>query len=491
MSDSIAAVSSLTETAAQPNEKASAAARTPGSHGETAHVVPPAKADAPELRPLTSSERITTLDLLRGCALMGILLMNIVSFALPESAYYIPLGTPLPVFSGPHATLNTAIWMLRFVFADGKMRAIFSMLFGAGVVLLTERSERRGNEVADIYMRRNLWLTIFGVAHSYLIWNGDILFDYGVVALIFLYPLRRLRARVLLSLAAAILVAMTSVAAARAVHIHLVQTRGMVAMHAARAGEALTEQQQRAIALKSQMDERWWPSSLEVQRNVAEMRSGFLQVERQNIFNAFDTEGHGTYTSFPDVLLFMVIGMALFKLRFLTGGRSTRVYVWCAVMGFGISVSLGFTGAICAWRSGFAIVTTSAWTGIPYQLCRICGGIATISTIVLLERGGFFRRARLALAAVGKTALTNYILVSVLCQFVFRWGPMHWFGRLEYFQLYYVVLGVWAVSLAWSTAWLHYFHFGPLEWLWRSLTYWKKQPMRRQTQTPLWRPAAT
>lgn len=156
-----------------------------------------------EFAPVTRQERINSLDVLRGFALMGILLMNITSFGLPGWAYDVPLGTMLPVFSGPHAKANTAAWMLRWIFAEGKMRALFSMLFGAGAVLLTDRAERRGggDKVADIFLRRNMWLVLLGALHGYLIWNGDILFWYGLTGLLFLYPMRKLAPRTLMKTA--------------------------------------------------------------------------------------------------------------------------------------------------------------------------------------------------------------------------------------------------------------------------------------------------
>ena len=128
--------------------------------------------------PVRAEERISSIDTLRGFALMGILIMNICSFGLSVGQYEYPLSTVHPVFSGPHWKVNTALWFFRWIFAEGKMRGLFSMLFGAGVVLLTERAEKRGAgvRVADIFTRRNMWLVIFGMVHAYFIWEGDILF---------------------------------------------------------------------------------------------------------------------------------------------------------------------------------------------------------------------------------------------------------------------------------------------------------------------------
>jgi len=158
--------------------------------------------------PVTRQDRVSSIDVLRGFSLMGILVMNVCDFAYGFRNYAYPLSTVKPVFSGPHWKVNTAVWFLRWILAEGKMRAIFSMLFGAGVILLTERAEARGAgvRVADIYTRRNMWLVLFGMLHGYLIWSGDILFYYGTAALLFLFPFRNVRVKRLMWVAGILLV---------------------------------------------------------------------------------------------------------------------------------------------------------------------------------------------------------------------------------------------------------------------------------------------
>jgi uncharacterized protein len=150
--------------------------------------------------PVKRAERITSLDILRGVAVLGILMMNINDFAGPEFGAPFPVGLPKPAFVGPHAHLNLVILFLKWIFFEGKMRALFSMLFGAGVILLTSRAEKRGAGIktADIYLRRNMWLCVLGLVHGIFLWSGDILFDYGLCALIFLFPLRVLKPKALL-----------------------------------------------------------------------------------------------------------------------------------------------------------------------------------------------------------------------------------------------------------------------------------------------------
>ena len=140
--------------------------------------------------PVERKSRILTLDVLRGFAMLGILTVNIESFAGPESVHDVPLGMALPAFTGWHTHLDLVILIAKWLFIEGKMRALFAALFGAGCILLTQRVEgsARALETADIFLRRNLWLLLFGVLHGILIWEGDILIDYSVCGLLFLYP---------------------------------------------------------------------------------------------------------------------------------------------------------------------------------------------------------------------------------------------------------------------------------------------------------------
>src|SRR5262249_35868540 len=152
------------------------------------------EAEAPTaFAPVTNQERIVSIDTLRGVALLGILLINIIVFGLPGSAFSIPIN------AGGHTGLNLAFWYANQIFFEDKMRALFSMLFGAGVVLLTQRVEGRGLRSRGVYYRRTLWLVVFGLLHAYFIWIGDILYSYGVAGLI-LFPLRKLRPAALLAI---------------------------------------------------------------------------------------------------------------------------------------------------------------------------------------------------------------------------------------------------------------------------------------------------
>jgi uncharacterized protein len=142
------------------------------------------------------------------------------------------------------------------------------------------------------------------------------------------------------------------------------------------------------------------------------------------------------------------------------------------------------TGICKAYTSGFSVLSFDEWICLPYFLNREAAGLAVLSIILLVVKSGGFRTFQWMLAAVGSTALSNYLLTSILCQFLFLWGPWKLYGKLEYYQYNYVVLVVWMINLVGSTLWLRAFRFGPMEWVWRSLTYLKFQPMRINPSVP-------
>lgn len=223
------------------------------------------------------------MDVLRGLALMGILIPNICSFGLPAWAYGIPLGIPLPAFTGPYATINTVVWFTRWLVAEGKMLGLFSLLFGAGIILFTDRLEARAvaNGV-EIYLRRNMWLLLFGVLHAYFIWYGDVLFFYGLTSLVFLYPCRRLKVRTLLVAGVCVLVVDTvadpiiGYGAFSDIRLH---RQVELAEAAQRSGHVPNAVQKAAQQAWAQEQAQWHPDRQAVAADLASMRGGYLAAQ--------------------------------------------------------------------------------------------------------------------------------------------------------------------------------------------------------------------
>jgi len=438
-------------------------------------------------QPVIRQKRISSMDTLRGFALLGILLNNIFSFVGPVEPHPFPTAFLKPAFIGPHAHLNLVLSYLNWIFVTGKMRGIFTLLFGAGVVLLTRRSEERGayKTVADIFLRRNMWLVVFGALHAYFIWEGDVLFWYGLTALLFLYPCRHLKPRTLL-------VAGMSISLVLSTYSLLNYYHGiddiLLSRQAAAALDAQKEHKQLTDAQKSELHawtDRFAPEKIDkkaTESAIQEHNQGYVADLKRKEPYIVRIESIVYYRlAYSDILGMMLIGMALVKNGFLAAELSYATYIWTALTGFLVSVPLTFLGLLRVWQSGSARGAYSLWIDLPFNLTRIGGALAMTSMLLLVIKSGVLRVPMKLLAAVGQMALTNYLLTSVILQFAFLWSPWKLYGQLEYYQVYYVVLAVWIINLTFSSIWLRYFNFGPMEWVWRSLTYWKRQPMFSHT----------
>jgi uncharacterized protein len=426
--------------------------------------------------PVRPGQRIAALDVLRGFALLGILVMNIGDFALHEGFDYHPTSI------GNIGKLSLVLWAVRFVLFEGKMRAIFSMLFGAGVILLTSRLEKRGDGAVagDIFLRRNMWLTLIGVLHAFFLWWGDILYFYGMTALLFLYPWRKLKAKTLLIAGTAVVLFGVGYQTIRLESRLRLAQRAETAKRLQAAGQSLGEEQQEDVKAWDKIVARQRPDPKELEQETAEMRGAYGSVFRHNAPIVIDEQGAAFYRfGFLDSLGMMLLGMGLLHAGFLTGKWKTRAYVWTALIGYGVGLPLGAAGTWQAWRHGFESLALLRWLLLPYDVQRVFVGMAHAAVVLLVVNAGAMKWVTRPLAAVGQTALSNYLGTTVICTLIFDGWGFGLFGKLQFYQLFYVVAGIWTVNLAVSVLWLKYFRFGPVEWLWRSLTYWKMQPMWR------------
>lgn len=427
----------------------------------------------PAVAPVRSEERIPALDTIRGFALLGILLMNICSFGLPDAAY----ANPAP--AGGATGWNLVTWAIMGVLADGKMRAIFSLTFGAGVYLLIDRLSRNGaaEGAADIHYRRMLWLMLFGMMHAYLIWDGDILFYYAVLGLV-LYPLRKLSPRALLTAAGFLLIAMSGGAAF--MHRHLMdEQREYVQIRAdEKAGIKLTAAQADAKKDWEEIVARQAPSAEDLKTETDAHRGGYFKLLVFRAKEVYRLHSAPLYWPDPwfDMLMMMLIGIAMIKSGVLTGAYSRKFYVWMALVSFAIGMPADTWAVWFITTHHFSIDAYSLILS-EYEFGRFTA-FGYIALIILALKIGILRGATKTLAYVGQMAFTNYILTSFICTTLFEGYGVGLFGKLERHQLYRIVLLVWLVILIVSPFWLRRFRFGPLEWVWRSLTYWKRQPFR-------------
>jgi uncharacterized protein len=424
--------------------------------------------------PVAKEARVESLDILRGVAVFGILMMNITAFGLLLQAY----GNPLA--DGGASGLNLLAYKIINVGFEGTMRGIFSVLFGAGIVLMTERMEQAGAGImaAEIHFRRMMWLMLAGFIHwALLLWFGEILFNYALCGML-LFSVRKLPVKWLVAIAAALLIGS---AAMSSLHLRkLVETEAAASAAAeAKAGGAdLSKKQEDAIEEWEEELNRAMPTAEDAEKQRGWRSGSYWNAVKGQFGMSYEFQ----WTEAPqwllvDMIPFMLIGIVLLRLGVLGAQRSARTYLLMMLGGYAIGVPLGFHEMRMIVDGDFSVLSRAA-ASETYQFSRLGMVIGHLGLALLVIRLGLFGRLQRGLAAVGQMALTNYLMQTVICTLLFYGFGFGLFGKLQRYELYGVVAAIWAVQLAWSSLWLKHFRFGPFEWLWRSLTYWQRQPMR-------------
>ena len=405
-------------------------------------------------------ERIASLDFIRGLAVMGILLANIVAFGQPFTAYMYP-----EAFLSPQGPADGWLWVAQFVLIDGKMRSLFTLLFGAGIYLFMERAWAKG-ATRRLQVRRLLWLGAFGLFHYFFIWTGDILFLYavsGLVALLF----------VKLSRSKQFVIGLIGYVLGGLLYLGF-----GVSMEAAASG-AMAADAEQAAEMQAEMATA---KAMELEDAAAagtDIAAGdYGAVVARNLSDGPLELGTMLLLFWFETLPLMLIGMALYRLDFYSGGISRgKLLSWGAV-GVLLGGALSAVIALRAMNDGFTYWGTLAafmgWSHFPRLLMSL-GYLALLVAFAAHAKGWLSQRV----SAAGRAAFTNYLGTSILMMLVFHGWAGGLFGELTRLQLYGVVLATWAVMLAWSKPWLERYRYGPLEWLWRCLTYGQFLPNRK------------
>lgn len=422
--------------------------------------------------PIKASSRIQSLDVLRGFALLGILLMNILVFAFPFAAYNDPR------VDGATEGINLLVFASMDVFVEGSMRALFSMLFGAGMLIFLAKRDTDEDVLRGLFYRRTVLLILFGLVNAYVfVWPGDILYTYGMAGLL-LYFFRDFSARRLAqySLAIFLLLGLTHIA------LHM-DARGL--RDAVEAVEALPPDTPLSVEQEQTMSE--WDAFLAGQFISPELIEQEYRAKRSGYVDNFmayapvnlmlQTVVLITNTLW-DVLAMMLLGMAFLKWGLLDASRSARDYMLLVILGLGLGLPLNYLETATYIGSGYQIYWAGAFRP-SYDVSRLSLAVGYIGLIMLLCKYALMPWLRAALAAVGQVALTNYLAQSIICNLIFMGFGLGLFGELQRYQAYLVVLAVWLFQIAFSLIWLRHYRFGPAEWLWRSLTYRQSQPLRR------------
>ncbi|HWW56170.1 MAG TPA: DUF418 domain-containing protein [Sphingopyxis sp.] len=405
-----------------------------------------------------ATERLVTLDALRGFAVMGILAMNIVAFAMPEMAYVSPKA-----YGGETAS-DISAWTIGFLLFDGKMRGLFSILFGASMLLIVDRAEASGQNPGAVHYRRMMWLAIFGLCHYFFIWWGDILFLYAAVGCV-AFAFRRWEPRRLIKWALGLFT------------LGVLLTAFFFGSQLAVASAADNPASTMAEAGRDVRDE-YAKIDDEVIEETALYRGSYLPILDERLGNAANPFV-GVLMTILETLPLMMLGMALFRNGFLTGAWTPAAYRRTAQRWLPPGLLLTILVAWIQWRAGFdylvAVNAFMAWAA-PGRLMMT---IAYAALLVLLIRraAGSVWLARVA--AAGRAAFSNYLGTSIVMTTTFYGYGLGLFGEVDRWTLYLFCLGMWAFMLLWSKPWLERFRYGPFEWLWRSLARGAFQPMRR------------
>lgn len=406
--------------------------------------------------------RVAALDMIRGVAVMGILAINVSGYAGPVA------GTDTPALPhGAHGA-DEAVFAALFVLFEGKMRALFSLLFGASMLLLIDRLEsapierRRNGEVFQA--RRLLWLALFGYLHYLLLWWGDILFDYALCGFVAL-ALRRLETRSLVVLALMIFAGWHLWGALSTLPETLAEEHMRLGV------ASLAEQAQVAQAMASTLHRM--DSDMAIAASPFWTAAG-MRLSLQPGWPLWVT----LYTA-GETLPLMLLGMALWNSGLLAGHWPVARLRLMAVAGLGLGLSWTTLLLAWAWPRHFPALASPGiiayWAG-PGHLAMALGYLALLVLAAPRLLATWLGRR---LAATGRMAFSNYLGSSLVMTFVFSGWGLGLTGHLSRAQQVGLALLGWGVMLGWSEPWLRHFRQGPLEWLWRSLTEGRPLPLRR------------
>ena len=405
-----------------------------------------------------ATDRIAALDLIRGIAVLGILAVNIAGFAGPAAA------TLSPSFPATASAADEAAHALVLLLFEGKMRALFSLLFGASMMLFVERADAAGRDGEALQLRRLGWLALFGYLHFLLLWWGDILFLYAVLGCAAL-ALRRLEVRPLAIGAAAFFVLWHLMGAVDGIG-------ALARFDAVQAGTATPAQLGHYAAAQ-----RDW--STDAARQLAIYRGGYGGLIAYRAGETWGMPLRIAFSSLGETVPLMLLGMALYRSGFFAGHWPRKVLRRMALAGIVGGAVPTAVFIAWAWPRHFPVQVLYQfnlfWSAVPHLAMAL--GYAAL---LMLAMPAFARSAPgLRLRAAGRMAFSNYLATSLVMTFIFYGWGLGFAGRIGAAGQLGVVLAGWAAMLGWSAPWLRRFHQGPLEWLWRSLTEWRRLPLRR------------
>lgn len=388
--------------------------------------------------------RFECLDTLRGVAVLGILMVNVQFFSMS----YVAVDFPY-VQGGFDQPANQAVWWITHTFFASKFITLFSAMFGAGIILMLGT----GDAAHRRHWRRMGWLFMFGMIHAYIFWYGDILVPYALAGMV-VVTARRMTpmGQVGLGLGLIAFTGLLMVSGAAIVGLVGEDTTGAEAM-----GHT--------------------PESI---ANITALyQAGFFERLPYNMGTALIAQLMQLVVFGGRIAGVMLLGMALFRLGFLTLGWSRERYLRAVA----IAVPAGLL--LCGWSATQALLSdfdpASAWlTTLAQYVGSLVLAFGYAAVVMLICQSGWLRGFTNLLAQCGRMAFTNYLTQTLLMTFIFVGMPgLGLFGQVDRVGQLIIVLAVWGVQLIWSPLWLARYRYGPMEWAWRSLTYGRQLPLSR------------
>lgn len=376
--------------------------------------------------------------------------MNIQSFAMPSAAYNNPLAF------GDLTGLNKMTWILSHLFADQKFMSIFSILFGAGIILITEKKELLTGSSLKLHYTRNLILLLIGLFHAHLIWYGDILVAYALCSFL-VYPFRKLSPKKLL-------------------------ITGLLILSVPSFLNGFFQFSLPYMPASELQDLRldWAPTNELIEQEITAFTGSISSQIKINSQQALFLE---TFVFLIQFLWraggLMLVGMALFRWGVLSAERSRSFYLKSAfyslIIGFPIVIYGIYMNFTMNWDFQYSMFTGSQFN----YWGSLFVAYGYISLIMVFAQSDNYYTMKKRLASIGQMALTNYILHSFIGVLIFFGIGFGFFGKIDRSLQILIVGIIWIFQYLTSEKWLNSYRFGPLEWVWRSLTYGKKQPFLR------------
>ena len=462
--------------------------------------------DDSSLSPNTTQANIYSLNTLLGAGVLGALLISIWVFG----GFTSNMQTGL--LSSPKG-FNFRLYSTMSLLFEGKMTALIAIAFGAGIVLFFRKSNEPGKPSrADLFIRRQIWMIILGLLNAIIfLWTQDVLFHLGVMGiLVFAFFRASNRNLILASVLTTMIftgkhywnyadnkVAYKKYLAVVAVEKKIKQDSIANAARKDTTAAAKLALKNDTLTRDQKNDKQAWEGIVKSVKYDPKKDEGSIKAMGKHDYGKIydhllpvtqSREAQWTYQmGIWDLASMIFLGMALLGYGFFSARRSTLQYLLIAFVAIGVGLLLGwyrFYFHIESIRDYQKFVINHA---LPFNMFfsfeQGFMALGYTSGIMGLMRAGFFKTVLRSLSSVGQLAITNYILQSIACTLFFTGFGMGYFGKLDQHQLYFVVVEIWIFQVVFSVYWMRHFQEGPIEWLWRCLTYGKWLPLRRQLQS--------